>query len=205
MWRPRLIEPKLQTAVSLPEVTSRISVHKLDKCTVRPGSAVWLHARFDLSLNVIQPLPVWANVRIMRAYRSPALTVLAAKPARSAASYARSNSAPYRSGSSGTTFGSNRLKSASASTRRMNKSLTQLARFKLCVRLASSPVLSRSSRNASMSACQVSRYTAQAPLRLPPWFTADTDASSVFNHGTMPFDLPLVLSISDPRERTRWY
>jgi hypothetical protein len=34
---------------------------------------------------------------------------------------------------------------------------------------------------------------------------ADTDASSVFSHGTMPFEWPFVLSISEPRERTRWY
>ena len=55
-----------------------------------------------------------------------------------------------------------------------------------------------------MSACQVSRYTQQAPLRLPPWFTAATEASSVFSQGTMPLEWPLVLSISEPRERTRW-
>ena len=67
MWRPRLIEPRLQTAVSPPDVTSMISVHRFERCTVRPGSAVWLHARFDLSLNVIQPLPVCASVRIIRA------------------------------------------------------------------------------------------------------------------------------------------
>ena len=56
-----------------------------------------------------------------------------------------------------------------------------------------------------MSACHGSRYTQHAPLRLPPWFTAATDASSVFSHGTMPLEWPLVLSISEPRERTRWY
>ena len=31
----------LHTAVSLPEVTSRISVHRFDRCTTRPGRAVW--------------------------------------------------------------------------------------------------------------------------------------------------------------------
>jgi hypothetical protein len=62
-----LIEPRLHTAVSSPEVTSRISVQRFDRCTTRPGSAVWLQARLDLSLKVIQPLPVWASVRIMRA------------------------------------------------------------------------------------------------------------------------------------------
>ena len=67
VWRDRLIEPRLHTAVSLPDVTSRISVHRLERCTVRPGRAVWLHARLLLSLNVIQPLPVCARVRIMRA------------------------------------------------------------------------------------------------------------------------------------------
>src|SRR6185437_6627422 len=57
----------------------------------------------------------------------------------------------------------------------------QLARFRLCARRDSSPVLSRSSRKSSMSACQVSRYTQAAPLRLPPWFTAATDESMVFS------------------------
>ena len=37
-----------------------------------------------------------------------------------------------------------------------------------------------------MSACQVSRYTQAAPLRLPPWLTAATEESSVFSQGTMP-------------------
>ena len=55
-----------------------------------------------------------------------------------------------------------------------------------------------------MSACHVSRYTHAAPLRLPPWLTADTDESSVFSHGTMPLDSPLVPRISEPRLRTRW-
>ena len=66
-WRPRLIEPRLQTAVSSSEVTSRISVQRFDRCTTRPGSAVWLQALFDLSLKVIQPLPVCASDRIIRA------------------------------------------------------------------------------------------------------------------------------------------
>ena len=47
--------------------------------------------------------------------------------------------------------------SPSASTRFMKRSGIQLARFKLCVRLALSPVLSRSARNSSMSACHGSR------------------------------------------------
>ena len=54
-----------------------------------------------------------------------------------------------------------------------------------------------------MSACQVSRYTQAAPLRLPPWLTAATEESSVFSHGTMPLLWPLVERISEPRERTR--
>ncbi len=54
-----------------------------------------------------------------------------------------------------------------------------------------------------MSACQVSRYTQAAPLRLPPWFTAATDESMVFSHGTMPLEWPLVDLMSEPRERTR--
>ncbi len=54
-----------------------------------------------------------------------------------------------------------------------------------------------------MSACHVSRYTQQAPLRRPPWLTAATEESSVLSHGTMPLLLPLVPRISEPRERTR--
>ncbi len=54
-----------------------------------------------------------------------------------------------------------------------------------------------------MSACQVSRYTQAAPLRLPPWLTAATEASRVFSHGTIPLECPLVERISEPRERTR--
>src|SRR4051812_9162560 len=99
------MELRLQTAVSESDVTSKISVQRLERCTVRPGSAVWLHAWLDLSLKVIQPLPVSAKVRIMRAYRSRARTFLAAKPSASAFSYAASNSGPYRSVSVGTAFG----------------------------------------------------------------------------------------------------
>ena len=55
-----------------------------------------------------------------------------------------------------------------------------------------------------MSACHVSRYTQQAPLRFPPWFTAATEASRVLSHGTMPLLCPFVLSMREPRERTRW-
>ena len=64
----RLTEPRLHTAVSESSVTSRISVHRFEECTMLPDSAVWLAVRFAVSLNVIQPLPVWARVRIMRAY-----------------------------------------------------------------------------------------------------------------------------------------
>ena len=44
-----------------------------------------------------------------------------------------------------------------------------------------------------------------APLRLPPWLTAATEASSVFSHGTMPLLRPLVDLISAPRARMREY
>ena len=81
---PRLTEPRLHTAVSPSSVTSRISVHRLEECTVWPGSAVWLAVRLEASLNVIQPLPVCARVRIMRPYRSRAGMVLRASPAASA-------------------------------------------------------------------------------------------------------------------------
>lgn len=56
-----------------------------------------------------------------------------------------------------------------------------------------------------MSECQVSRYTAAAPLRRPPWFTAATEASRVFRNGTMPLECPLVPRISEPRARMREY
>jgi len=39
-------------------------------------------------------------------------------------------------------------------------------------------------------------------LRLPPWFTAATDASKVRNQGTIPFECPLVPRIRAPRPRT---
>ena len=53
-------------------------------------------------------------------------------------------------------------------TRFMNRSGIQFAVFMSCVRRRSSPVFLRSSRNSSMSRCQVSRYVQTAPLRLPP-------------------------------------
>lgn len=132
-------------------------MHRFDECTTVPGSAVWFAVRFDASLKVIQPLPVWARVRIIRPYSSRAGMVLRALPAASAARYAESKPSPHRSTSSGTSEGENSDQSPSASTRRMNSSGIQCARFRLCVRRASSPVLSRSSRNSSMSACHVSR------------------------------------------------
>ena len=46
-------------------LTSMISVHRLDRCTTLPGSAVWLQVRLLASLKVIQPLPVCARVRII--------------------------------------------------------------------------------------------------------------------------------------------
>ena len=113
------------------------------------------------------------------------------------------NSSPYRSVRCGTRLGSNSDHCQSFSTRRMNSSGTQFAKFRLWARRAWSPVESFISKNSSMSACQVSRYTQAAPLRRPPWFTAATDESSVLSHGTMPFDRPFVPLISDPRERTR--
>jgi hypothetical protein len=72
-WRARLIEPRLQTAVSLADVTSVISVHRFDRCTTLPSAPVWLHFRLVASLKVIQPLPVSASDRIIRAYKSRAL------------------------------------------------------------------------------------------------------------------------------------
>lgn len=82
---PRLTEPRLQTAVSPSSVTSRISVHRFEECTVWPGSAVWLAVRLEASLKVIQPLPVCARVRIIRPYSSRAGMVRRASPRASAA------------------------------------------------------------------------------------------------------------------------
>lgn len=73
-WAARLIEPRLHTAVSESDDTSMISVHRFDRCTVLPARAVWLPLALEESLNVIQPLPVWASVRIIRPYRSRAFT-----------------------------------------------------------------------------------------------------------------------------------
>ena len=65
----RLIEPRLQTAVSSSELTSMISVQRLERWTTRCGGRpAWLQVRLAASLKVIQPLPVSARVRIIRAY-----------------------------------------------------------------------------------------------------------------------------------------
>ncbi|CAM5328222.1 hypothetical protein STENM327S_00042 [Streptomyces tendae] len=132
-------------------------MQRLEEWTTWPGVAVWFAVRLAVSLKVIQPLPVCARVRIMRPYSSRAGSILRASPASSALRYAASKSPPHRSVSSGTSEGENSDQVPSVSTRRMNSSSTQCARFRLCVRRASSPVLSRSSRNSSTSACQVSR------------------------------------------------
>jgi hypothetical protein len=94
---PRLIEPRLHTAVSSAEVTSRISVHRFDRCTRAAGERRLVAGRFDLSLKVIQPLPVWASVRIMRAYRSRALTVCAWPGPALGLRVGASKASPYRS------------------------------------------------------------------------------------------------------------
>ncbi len=62
-----------------------ISVHRLDRCTTFPGAPAWLHRALAVSLNVIQPLPVWARVRIIRPYRSRALICRTNRPSASAA------------------------------------------------------------------------------------------------------------------------
>ncbi len=83
--RAKLMEPRLQTAVSVSVDTSVISVHRLDRCTTFPASPVWLHRALDASLNVIQPFPVWASVRIIFPYRSRAFTCRTYRPSASAA------------------------------------------------------------------------------------------------------------------------
>jgi sulfonate transport system substrate-binding protein len=55
------------------------------KIAIAPGSAVWLLVRLAVSLNVIQPLPVWARVRIILLYSSRAGTWRTTRPAASAA------------------------------------------------------------------------------------------------------------------------
>ena len=58
------------------------------------------------SLNVIQPLPVWASVRIIRPYRSRALTWRTYRPSASAGPVGRRRTpSPHRSGSSGASVG----------------------------------------------------------------------------------------------------
>ncbi len=86
----------------------------------------------------------------------------------------------------------NSVHSAFSITRFMNRSGTQLAVFMSWVRRRSSPVFLRSSRNSSMSMCQVSRKAHTAPLRLPPWLTATAVSLATFRNGTTPCDLPLV-------------
>ncbi len=85
----------------------------------------------------------------------------------------------------------------------MNRSGIQLAVFMSCVRRRSSPVFLRSSRNSSMSRCQVSRYVQTAPLRLPPWFTATAVSFTTFRNGTTPCDSPFVPLMWLPSARTR--
>ena len=75
----------MQTAVSVSLDTSMISVHRFDRWTTLPGRAVWLQVRLAASLNVIQPFPVWARVRIIRPYSSRAGTWRTIRPAASAA------------------------------------------------------------------------------------------------------------------------
>ena len=136
MCRARLIEPRLQTAVSSPDVTSRISVHRFDRCTVRPGSAVWLHARLRL---VLERHPAVAGLGQRAHHPRVELARLdrlrgeaaAPRPPRTRARTPRRRDRAARARASG----SNRLQSASASTRFMNRSGIQLARFRLCVRL----------------------------------------------------------------------
>lgn len=60
-------------------------MHRFEECTTRPGSAVWFAVRLEASLNVIQPWPVCARVRIIRPYSSRAGIVLRASPLASAA------------------------------------------------------------------------------------------------------------------------
>ncbi len=68
-------------------------MHRFDRCTTRgePSSLVapvWLHFSFEASLKVIQPLPVWASVRIIRLYSWRAGTCFSNRPCSSAARYA---------------------------------------------------------------------------------------------------------------------
>ena len=67
--RPEVADRRLLVAGDLEDLGAQ--VRQVDDVA---GCAVWLQVRFAASLNVIQPLPVCASVRIMRPYSSRALT-----------------------------------------------------------------------------------------------------------------------------------
>src|SRR5205085_12466385 len=70
----RFTEPRLQTAVSVSEVLSVISVHRLDECTT--PACCWGERTLQASLNVIQGWPVSNSIESILRHRSLAGTVL---------------------------------------------------------------------------------------------------------------------------------
>ena len=156
----RFTEPRLHTAISSWLVFRVISVHRLEECTT-PTCCCGLR-RLHGSLKVNQGWPVSNSMESILRHRLMAGRRLNSfsSPLRVLASYSRyafSNASPYRSCRSGASLGLNRVQSSSLITRFMNRSGIQLALFMSWVRRRSSPVFLRSSRNSSISMCQVSR------------------------------------------------
>src|SRR5256885_12948420 len=70
MWRARLTEPRLQTAVSVSLVFSVISVHRLDECTT--PACCWGERTLQGSLKVTQGWPVSNSMDSILRHRSMA-------------------------------------------------------------------------------------------------------------------------------------
>ena len=161
MCATRLTEPRLQTAISSSEVLSVISVHRFELCTT-PTCCCGLRM-LQGSLNVIHGCPVsnsidsilrhsWTRRDLLEQLELAArrLVLVAqvgllerlAELVVQVAARRRARTASTR---------------AFSITRFMNRSGIQLAVFMSWVRRRSSPVFLRSSRNSSMSRCQVSR------------------------------------------------
>src|SRR5438105_8589517 len=205
MCATRFTEPRLHTAISSSEVLRVISVHRLELCTT-PACCCGL-LRLHGSLNVIQGCPVSKSIEsILRHSCTAGIFLKSLSSPRAALSskrrYASSKALPNLSCSSRVSEGENNVHSAFSMTRFMNRSGIQLAVFMSWVRRRSSPVFFLSSRNSSISRCQVSRYEQAAPLRLPPWFTATAVSFTTLRKGTTPCDLPLVPLMCEPSART---
>ncbi len=156
----RLMEPKLQTAISFADVFKVISVQRLELCTT-PTCCCGLRILHG-SLNVIHGCPVSNNIEsILRQRLTAEIRLNSLMPPvsarRSYFSYRALNSVPNLSCNSGTSSGEKSVHSPFLITRSMKRSGIQFAVFMSCVRRRSSPVFLRSSKNSSTSRCHVSR------------------------------------------------